>query len=217
MTKLSTADAKCPSCQNTWKQVIHSSANVTLDPTLKERVLSGDIFKFKCPQCGQVTHAQYDCLYHDMSKALMISLTSAADLDQKTQALGGALGAIPTRDLYVLRIVHSVQDLWEKIFIFDAELNDGIVELMKVILPGQDESFKGAMLRFQALDDTGSLAFAVIRPNSKVQFVSIPRDYYDAVRTKAFADLEGLTSKGGQWLKVDFDFIGQYMMNRKGA
>jgi ribosomal protein S27E len=217
MTKLATVEAKCPACANTWPQVVHASANVSLDPTLKERVLSGDIFKLKCPKCGNVTHAQYDCLYHDMSKALMVSLTSAEGLDAKIQGLTGALGAIPQRDLYTLRIVHSVQDLWEKIFIFDAELNDGIVELLKVVLPGQDEAFKGAQLRFQALDDAGALAFAVIRPNTKVQFASVPRDYYDAVRTKAFSDLEKLTSQGGQWLKVDYDLIGKFMMSRKPA
>lgn len=219
MTRPIESEANCPSCKKTWQQTVYSTVNVTLDPELKKRVLSGDIFKFKCPHCGHLGHGQYDCLYHDMQKVMMISLVGgdAAVIEKKKAALKEGLAELPHRDLYCLRIVTSVQDLWEKIFIFDASLNDGIVELLKVILPSQNPELKGAMLRFHALDDVGALAFAVVRPQRNVEFISVPRDYYDAVRTKAFADLEQLTVVPGEWLRVDFDMVGQYMMSKQQA
>ncbi len=214
MTKLVSADTKCWACAHTSTQIVHASVNVALDPALKERVVSGEIFAFRCPSCQHVTHAQYDCLYHDVSKALMLNLLSPEDADKTVHALAGALDALPQRELYTLRIVHSVQDLCEKIFIYDAELNDGIVELLKGLLPGQDEELKGSQLRFHTLDESGALVFAVVRSGTHVQFTDVPRDYYDAVRTKAFADLENATHKGGTWLRVDRNFVAQYLTNR---
>ena len=124
-------DATCGKCETVFKQTVYPSVNVTFDPSLKQRVLSADIFRVTCPSCGHVAHAQYDCVYHDMQRALMISVTGPEGLEVKKEAMAKGMASVPHLDLYCLRIVHSVHDLFEKIFIFDAELNDGIVELLR--------------------------------------------------------------------------------------
>lgn len=42
MSKLTFAEASCPKCERAWKQAIHASVNVTMDPSLKERLVRGD-------------------------------------------------------------------------------------------------------------------------------------------------------------------------------
>jgi len=204
MSKIALSAETCAKCKHTWKQNIYESVNVTRDPELKQLAATGDLFRVKCPSCGHVTGRPHSCLYHDMDEELMIALTN----DPSVRSATGF-------EEYRLRLTMQVPDFIEKVLVFEAGLNDGVVELCKIVLPQQNAELRGAQFRFQAIDDADALAFAVLRPNAKPEFVTVPRGYYDAVRTKAFADLVTLTEKRGEWLKVDFDFIGHYMSTRK--
>ena len=79
------------------------------------------------------------------------------------------------------------------------------------MLPGDNPALKDAQLRFQAIDDAGALAYAVIREGARPAFVTVPRDYYDAVRTKAFADLAQLADARGAFLVIDHEAVARYM------
>jgi hypothetical protein len=193
---------------------VHDTVNVTLDPTLKQRVLDVSLFAVTCSACGHAELAQHDLLYHDMAKVTMLHLTSPARAAGSSEALRQGLASLPTRHLYRLRIVTSVHDLREKIFVFDAELNDGLVEIMKVALPGNVPALAGASIRFQGLAEGGDLAFAVLRPGTAPDVVAVPRDYYDSLRDKAFADMFSFTEARGEWLSVDADTIHRYLASK---
>ncbi|MBO4522897.1 MAG: CpXC domain-containing protein, partial [Methanomicrobium sp.] len=62
----------CPDCGAESDFVIWQSINTMIDPETKAKVLSGEIFRFKCPKCGSETNIMYDCLYHQMEDKLMI-------------------------------------------------------------------------------------------------------------------------------------------------
>lgn len=205
MTKMANGDVQCCSCQYTWIRAIYVAANVTRNPGLKARIISGDLFSVRCPSCGHWSQAQHDCLYHDLQKRLLIKLTSATTLSEAE------------RDAYLLRIVHSVHELREKISIFDAHLNDGIVELCKAVLAGKDPELRDASLRFQFVDDVGQLTFSVIRPGRQPRNVSVPRAYYDAARTKSFSELAAFAEARGTWLRVDSETVGPHLLARKAS
>lgn len=194
MTEL--AEVSCPKCKHAWKQAIHASVNVTLDPSLKARLVRGELFRLQCPSCGTITPAPHDLLYQDVARRLLVHLTSPQDLEAKKAAL-------PQAADYTLRIVHGVHDLNEKIFVFDAELNDGIVEMLKIMLRSQLPELQDADLRFQALDDTGALAFAVLRPGARPEFRAVPREFYDLARGPSFPPLEQVANTKGDWLLID--------------
>ena len=45
----------CPGCGKEADFTVWDSVNTTLEPDLKEKVLTGDLFKFTCPECGHMT------------------------------------------------------------------------------------------------------------------------------------------------------------------
>lgn len=214
MSKVSQVDYTCRKCAHVSKQRIHDSVNVTLDAALREKVMTGKVFEMTCPSCRAIAHAQYDCLYHDMKNAFMVQLTNRERMSEVSRALGDAAKQLPMREAYRLRIVTSVHDMMEKVLVFEAGLNDGIVEIIKVVLPAQDKSLADATLRFETTNDEGDLAFAIVRAEGKPQYAVIERSLYDDLKEKAFQDMFAQAEVRGQWLTVDMDAIGNYLASK---
>jgi hypothetical protein len=214
MSKLSSTDYTCRSCKTVSKQRLWDSVNVTLDPSLRERALSGDIFRLTCPACGEGVHAQYDCLYHDMQKTFMVQLTHEDRVGEVSVALAEAAKQMTMREQYRMRIVTSFHDMVEKIFVLEAGLSDGIVEIIKVLLPAEDPAMRDAQLRFQAVTDEGELAFAIVRASEKPKYAVLPRALYDDLKDKAFEDMFAHTDARGQWLSVDGDAVQKFFASR---
>jgi hypothetical protein len=64
-------DVTC-ACGHTFKADLYQSANVTLNPGLLKRILTGDMNVVGCPSCGARFHVELPFLYHDMKKGEMI-------------------------------------------------------------------------------------------------------------------------------------------------
>ena len=62
----------CPNCQTPGEFEIWDSINADLDPELREKLFSEDIFIYECPQCGHKTAVPFDTIYHDMQHRFMI-------------------------------------------------------------------------------------------------------------------------------------------------
>ena len=71
MSKPSNAPVTC-SCGLTFSSEVFRSANVTLQPELKDRILDGRFNRVRCPACGRESDAAVPFLYHDMSAGLMV-------------------------------------------------------------------------------------------------------------------------------------------------
>ncbi len=211
MSKVSETEWSCARCASVSKQRLWDSVNVTLEPALRERALSGDLFRMTCPSCGDGVHAQYDCLYHDMKQTFMIQLTHVDRVEQVSAALAEAAKQMTMRDKYRMRIVTSFHDMLEKVLVFEAGLNDGVVELIKVLMPAQEEALRDAMLRFQAVTEEGELAFAIVRPGGKQQYAVLPRGLYDDLAKEAFQEMFAFADVRGSWLRVDADAVVKYV------
>jgi hypothetical protein len=73
----------------------------------------------------------WDVLYHDMERKIMISLVHNGDAGEaQLPDQAGATFEQVTHD-YQLRIVRSLRQLVEKIFIFDDGLDDRVIEFVK--------------------------------------------------------------------------------------
>lgn len=64
-------DVTC-ACGHTFKAELYQSANVTLNPDLLKRILSGEMNVVACPSCGCRFHVEVPFLYHDMAGGEMI-------------------------------------------------------------------------------------------------------------------------------------------------
>lgn len=132
----------CPKCGQEGDFTVWSSINTMLDPEMKEKVKTREAFNFHCVACGNNTNVNYDCLYHQMEDEMMIYYASSPEETEKVynmfrgeNKVSEVLGKIQNKYLY--RIVHSQNELREKIFIFDAGLDDRVIEIIKLMFTGK--------------------------------------------------------------------------------
>ncbi len=132
MSKISEKNFICPSCGHKGKFKMYESVNVSLDPKLRDEVISGKIFEWICPECSKSYNIRYDLLYHDMDNAFQIYY-SPNNCSGINKMVNDMLAKYPgMRKL--CRTADTLNALREKIYIFEEGLNDIAIELCKVIM-----------------------------------------------------------------------------------
>nr|MBN1229464.1 CpXC domain-containing protein [Anaerolineae bacterium] len=63
----------CPSCNQPFSAILEQVLDVGVDPTVKERLLSGRVNLIICPQCGYRGMIGTPLMYHDPEKQLAIT------------------------------------------------------------------------------------------------------------------------------------------------
>ena len=56
----------CPACEKKMRVRVYDSVNVSIEPKLRELILSDRIHRFDCSQCGHPVVVETTMLYHDM-------------------------------------------------------------------------------------------------------------------------------------------------------
>ena len=141
MSLTAKANGVCSKCGQTTEITVYKSINTADNPELKEKVKNGALFLWECPHCGTVNLSRYETLYHDPQKKLMlwlvpdgkISETQMQAITNHTKAMGG----------YTLRLVRDMGELMEKVLIFDAGLDDVVIELCKWVTKREMTSTSG--------------------------------------------------------------------------
>ena len=132
MSKISIKPVKCPSCGYKGEFRMYDSVNVSLDPQLREKVLSGKVFEWNCPKCGETISFRHNLLYHDMDKEFQIYY-SPTDCDGINKMINDMLSKYPGMRK-TNRTVNSLNALREKIYIFEEGHNDIAIELSKLVI-----------------------------------------------------------------------------------
>ncbi len=114
----------CPKCGDKETLSMHIGTNISELPHIKTEILNQTIFDKTCKKCGYERQIIYPMVYHDPKKAYMIALTPVAG-KAKTISAPNELKEI------IKRRVKSLEELKEKIFIFDEKLNDVAIEMLK--------------------------------------------------------------------------------------
>lgn len=136
-----TINVKCQQCQEEFEFPIYSLINLQKDTDLYEPLFSLDIFKHKCEKCGHLNIIQYDMMVVDSYKNYMIYLFSPERMNIFKDSVDKYLSTLEQSSpegykvfidsIKHTRVVNSINDLKEKLLIFDYDLNDKIIELMK--------------------------------------------------------------------------------------
>lgn len=127
----------CPQCRKPWKVQIWESVNVTLEPELREKVLSAELWNWKCPHCGHQMHLQWGTVYHDMEhKFMIIYKIQDDDITPETKyaklELPGMLAG--QFDDCTIRTVYDFHSFLERIELLEKELDDIAIEHMRYSL-----------------------------------------------------------------------------------
>jgi hypothetical protein len=143
MTMIRTIPVTCPGCGLETGTEVYDSLNVSLNPALKERLLSGSLIKWQCEVCGEQRLNGFPLLYHDMNQGVLIQWMHS-NYAPTQHELAAALppraecdSFLAMNPEYCFRVVREFDELVEKIRIFDAGFDDRAVEWMKLHLSKQ--------------------------------------------------------------------------------
>ena len=200
MSKLRTVPVTCPKCGRQHDFTIWDSMNTMIDPELKQGVRDGSAFQFRCPTCGESSNVNYGFLYHQMEDQIMVWYVMSEEDEreamkalevQKASLFGNFMGN------YLNRIVRSRNDFREKLYIFDAGLDDRIIEIAKLILlstdPGRFSKREVEAFYYREGSDQGVQIFI----DGKYEgLFNLPQELYDTIRDSYKDKLPDLRKDG---------------------
>ena len=213
----------CPKCGKESDFTVWQSVNTSLDPDMKEKVLSRELFRFVCPHCGAETEIDYPFLYHQMEDKIMIYYVQDEEgYNDAVKALsGGASGenrdpVKPVMEGYLRRIVTSHNDLIEKIRIFDDGRDDRIIEIMKAyfVEPVAKENPDMGMFTFYYDGDREKISFVSISEEKACGTFDAPEGMYEDLAK----DLDGkiMDVREEENFLIDFDWAVGMLMGGDG-
>ena len=150
-------ESACPQCGEGEIFTIISGINSEENPELKEEILKETLFDWKCKRCGYAAQMSYPMVFHDPKKGYMVAL-------YRTGTKGNKIEVTPAISGLVKRRVKNLSELKEKIMIFDAELDDVSVELVKnAICTIIKKTYKNNKVKayFSKVCSDGGLEFAI--------------------------------------------------------
>ena len=158
-------------------------------------LLQGDLFKYRCPVCGQGTAMAYDCLFRDIGhRMLLLYATDANARQQCQQALDELVARIheaqPDQPRYQRSLVSTTFEFCEKARILADGYDDRIIELMKVAI-------KRGMLEEGIIGKRDILVYERTLDNGGVSFITMGEVPGDTVGVP-----QGYTYLKDRWLDV---------------
>lgn len=134
MSECQVKQIKCPRCHYDSPMTVWNSINTDIDCQLKDKLLNGELFKWKCEVCELEAIVPFSTLYHDMQHRFMLFFEPTETEQDEHQAPEVIVPENLRINGYKYRVVHGMNNLREKISIFESELNDVAIERMKFFL-----------------------------------------------------------------------------------
>ena len=129
MADVQMQDITCPKCGKHHTFQVWDSINLMEHPEMREKVRNGEAFRVQCSDCGASALLNYNFLYHDPEEKIFIFCNAEQTAcDEIRRVLTNENNAFKN---YTKRIVPSYNAFKEKLMIFDAKLDDKLVEIMK--------------------------------------------------------------------------------------
>lgn len=205
----------CTGCGEQYSVTVYDSINAAETPELKAAVLDGSAFVRQCPHCGAPNLLRYRTLYHDPAEKIMIWLTCGSkELEEQVR---GVYGRIEELAGYTTRVVDDAGSLIEKIKIFDAGLDDVVIEMTKYVtkleLCEKDqsgaESILSAPFKFFSLDGADNQITLAYPANGRMQMVEVGFNVYEDCRGIVKRN-PAISEAATAFAKVDNDWIARY-------
>lgn len=193
MSKCSKEQVTCPRCHYDSPMTVWNSINADLDPELKEKLLDGELYHWKCEVCGLEIDVPFGTLYHDMEHKFMLFFSPCDEDENKYQEIEVLIPSGMGFKDYIFRSVFGMNELREKISILEAGLNDIAVERMKFFLKldNTDGLYQEDALFFLGVDtdpdrikssgwERGAIKFLRLREGKEPEILPFPMEkYYD--------------------------------------
>ena len=203
---------QCPECGEEFEVTVFQSINDSW-PNAVEDIMTGELFRVKCPKCGHEDRLEYDILVNDFGHRAWIQVCHEPELiPVHEKALAINREYMPeTRS----RIVHNISELRQKLTAFFLGRDDRIIELCKyccyVFLMRQEPDFKLAWDPvYAANSETKEEAVLFYGENGEEKYTPIGDDLVNAM-TKLFEDKA--TDEDKNRYIYDFAWAEEFTMN----
>jgi hypothetical protein len=145
MSSFTVVTVNCPHCQRDFETGAADSLNVTRMPWAREQILSGLFHEATCTHCGRQANLDRAFLFTDMGRGHFIMVHNTLDIET-WRPLEDAADALFSESLsqspsftsrplsYSLRVVFGLPALADKLRVWDAGLDDAVVEVLKLEL-----------------------------------------------------------------------------------
>ena len=204
----------CPECGSREEITIWETINVSLDPSLRNKVLSKELFVHKCSKCGTGIFIASGILYHDMENKFMLNYNELPPSEIDYEGI-----EMPSEfclnDVYTYRCVYGFNNFREKILILENGLNDIVIERIKYIIKHvQSNNYNNCEIYFLTVDNSdtenyeyGQLQFVVIDKNNKFYYFGVSMtNYYEQ---KLAVELDP-RMKALDWSCIDENWISKH-------
>lgn len=197
MARTRKVELRCSRCGHAHEVEVYGGINTAEDPELKAAVRDGSLFLWECPHCGTRNLAVEPLLYHDPEQKLMLWLLPEGVMGPEQEA---AVSAALERQIadpesgcvegYTLRRVTDVGSLIEKIHIFEAGLDDVVMEMAKWITRSEmaqkdsqrAEAIQAAAMRFFRMDGADNAIQLTLPLDGAMQVMEIGFHVYEDCR-----------------------------------
>lgn len=205
----------CSRCAEKHSVCTYDSINIAETPELKAKVLDGSLFVWECPHCGTLNLIRSNTLYHDPSERLMIWVTGgSAELEAK---IAEAYSKVEELSGYTSRFVSEVGDLIEKVKIFDAGLDDVIMEMCKYVTrmeicqkdKANEQALMEAPFKFLRLDGADNEITLAYPLNGQMQMVAVGFNIYEDCRGIIKRNPAAANSAAG-FCRIDSSWLKQF-------
>ncbi|MCH3908416.1 MAG: CpXC domain-containing protein [Sphaerochaeta sp.] len=190
----------CPNCHTEQKVKAYTAIDLSTDPKLELGILTDSVFTHTCTHCGASFTVTNELLVTNAEVPFAILL--APDYQRGEPKAPDSLKG------YIKRVVPTINQLKEKVMIFQALMDDRAVELCKLYLSLQEARQDGYYLFTEHRD--GNLKFSWFDANDTlVDAIQVPDSLYTMVLPKA----KGFEVDDGVFTPLDalwaLDRIGQ--------
>ena len=184
----------CPKCGKKHSFQVWDSINTLEFPEMKEKVRNDEAFRYRCPDCGATALLNYNFLYHQQEDKILIFVdadgSSYGDMEKILKQRGNAF------DGYRKRILLSYNDFKEKLLIFDAGLDDRIVEIIKSsIWDNVEERYKDKHIDeiYFATNEDGETGFLFRKEGHMVASMEFDKALYNAIKEAALSRIDAIS------------------------
>ena len=211
----SQTEVHCCRCGARNTVAVHDNINVREELELKSQVLDGSAFMWECPHCGARNLVRSQTLYHDPDEKLMVWLTfGSEELEERVR---DAYAGVEELKGYTARFVDDAGSLIEKVKIFDAGLDDVVIEMTKYVtrmelcesMKDSAEAIAAAPFKFLRLDGADGEITLAYPLDGRMQMAAVGFNVYEDCRGILKRNPSMAAAASG-FAKVDAAFVGRY-------
>lgn len=160
------SEVSCPSCGRVFSGRFVRGANVARSPELGVAARTGMLNRCSCPSCGAMHAGAAPLLYADTARGQWVAVAPRARLATWREVEKELLVAMQHLSSPQVRVVFDLDELRERLTIWDAGLDDSVVECVKMRCLAEAPTIRasGERLRVRAVCEARSLSVVVLTP-----------------------------------------------------